>query len=259
EESANDKADFLVGGDDMDILFGMGGNDILIGGGTNVSGVGGSIDDLALKLNVAITGLDNAQATEAIVNAIGSKAESDVDALNALIDSLETGSDSADLLFGGSGADVLIGSEGNDYLSGGEGKDVLFGGSGSDIFVYDADDILVSGGSGLDILLGSDDTPSLDTLLSGGMENAPMINGVEVLVRGAVDTGLTSLDKLSSELGITVGDSRITLGKGWTQGESTTVGEGADAITVNTYTHGSGDDMITLETSIAANQILLNN
>lgn len=77
-----------------------------------------------------------------------------------------TGSDGADLIFGGSasaggvspgdtingggGDDILIGSDGADTLDGGNGSDVLIGGSGADIITLGEGDLAV-GGEGADI------------------------------------------------------------------------------------------------------------
>ena len=124
------------------------------------------------------------------------------------------------------------------------------GGSGSDIFVYDAADALVSGGAGIDFLLGDADTPSLADLLSGDAEG-PTVSEVEVLLKSE-SLGLTSIDSLRTELGITVDENGITLGEGWVEAPSS-----SDAI--STYTYGTGEDAITLETTLAADQVILQN
>lgn len=47
-----------------------------------------------------------------------------------------SGTDAADVLFGGKGADKLFGGDGNDDLNGGAGDDQLNGGLGADVFNF---------------------------------------------------------------------------------------------------------------------------
>ncbi|MBQ4076445.1 MAG: VWA domain-containing protein, partial [Mailhella sp.] len=263
-DASNDQPDALIGGDGVDVLYGMGANDLIIGGGSNTTGEGDTRLELAESLgisfaedasSISITSGLTTGVKQAVSEALDSESpETAVTSLEALIESLESGTDDGDFIFGNSGDDVLLGMGGSDYLDGGAGADVLFGGSGNDLFVYDADDYFVSGGSGIDVLLGGDDTPSLDALLGGTAgEDAPIVSSIEVLVRG-VDADALSLTTLSADYGITVGDNGLTLGEGWSRGGAVEVGSGDSAFTVTTYVH---DDGISLETTIAEQQILL--
>ena len=69
-----------------------------------------------------------------------------------------------------------------------------------------------------------------------------------------VDADALSLTTLSADYGITVGDNGLTLGEGWSRGGSVEVGSGDSTFTVTTYVY---DDRISLETTIAEQQILL--
>ncbi len=129
------------------------------------------------------------------------------------------GDNGDDFLFGGAGDDYLDGGAGDDYLDGGAGQDSLYGGSGNDIVVYDGNDYLIDGGSGIDFLVSNDGSLSLQELLTESGRNGhggPLVNGVEVLIKGEDALSLTSLDQLSKDYGIAIdrdaqGNETLTL------------------------------------------------
>ena len=229
--SGNDR---LYGGDGADELYGGDGTDILMGGAGHDKLDGGSGNDVIFGDSGAqslVEGAVNAEVLEAYLRDFSE---------HELKSFAEENDDP---------------SGGNDVFVANSGSDILFGQGGNDLFVYDADDYFVSGGSGIDVLLGGDDTPSLDALLGGTAgEDAPIVSSIEMLVRG-VDADALSLTTLSADYGITVGDNSLTLGEGWhQQGDAVQVRNGDDIFTVTTYEH---DDGISLETTIAEQQILL--
>ena len=129
------------------------------------------------------------------------------DKLDDFIKSVEgTDDDGNDQLFGGVGDDVLLGMGGDDYIDGGAGEDAIFGGSGNDIIVYDSNDYLVSGGSGIDFMVSDNSTLTLTELLSGGKngKEGPIVDSIEVLLKGDAALSLTSLDQLAKDYGITL-------------------------------------------------------
>ena len=209
----------LSGGLGNDMLFGMGGADVLEGGAGHDllfgdgddSTLGAVADALGMKLdNVDADALGDAvhsasgDALASLVHAVeGSEADgSDVlhggDGHDVLF-----GMGGDDKLYGGEGNDFLFGGAGNDYLDGGAGRDELYGGEGHDIIVYDANDYLIDGGSGIDFIVSGDDELSLKDLLT--QSDGPMVSGVEVLIKGEGALGLTSMEQLANEYGITIG------------------------------------------------------
>ncbi len=145
---------------------------------------------------------------------------------------------------GGGEQDFFFGLGGNDYLNGGAGSDSLFGGSGNDIVVYDKDDFMVSGGEGIDFMVTTEQNLTMDDLKTGDgtPEHGPIVEGIDVLIKGTDALSLTSMDQLASEYGITVtDDNTIELGKGWENGDS-----------ANTYTY-TGSDGQTLTMEVASN------
>lgn len=188
------------------------------------SGIVGSMsamNSVAAKSNVAATESD----AEALVDGAENVASDNV------MDSESLGDDSENL-----------------YLDGGEGRDYLYGGDGDDLIVYDKTDYLVQGGKGIDILLSdsNDDTLTLESILNNqNTENGPIVNDVEVLIKGAGALGLTSMDELAEKLGVTIDhdNGTITL-DGWAQGST------ANGFT--TYTHVDADgSVVTLETNVS--------
>ncbi len=230
-EKTPDQPDILLGGEGNDVIFGQGGNDLIFGDGDNAAGTDGTIDRVADLVGTQET--DPETLSTAVHGAMKAEAEKGdaLDTLVAELESLESDSDGNDLLFGGNGADVLFGGGGNDYLLGGNGEDVLFGGSGNDILVYDQNDVMIVGGSGIDFMVAEDDDLSLETLLNGTGAQAPVVDGVEVLLTGNGVINLTDTAKLA-EYGITLNadGTELTLSADWTasNSEGTFTNEGAD-------------------------------
>ncbi|MBR3880865.1 MAG: VWA domain-containing protein, partial [Mailhella sp.] len=250
-DAANDQPDALIGGEGVDVLYGMGADDLIIGGGSNTSGEGDTRLELAEALGLSFA--DDASSItltsgltkgvkQAVADALASdEPEAAISSFNELIEDLENGTDSGDMLFGNSGADVIFGMDGSDFIDGGAGSDILFGGSGSDIFVYDSTDALIHGGSGIDILLSEDD--SLESLLG-----TDKVHDIELFVKGDGAESLTSLTALQ-DVGVNVGSNSVTLSEAWTaQSDGTFINETAN-LTIET----------TLEAEIAGQQIILQN
>ena len=127
---------------------------------------------------------------------------------------------------------------GDDYLVGGEGSDILFGGAGNDIVVYDPNDFMVSGGSGIDFMVTTDENLTMAELEKGdgSPDLGPIVEGINVLLKGDNALSLTSMEQLASKYGITVkDDNTIELGAGWKNGESP-----------NTYTFTGNDGTLSL-------------
>lgn len=182
--------DTIIGSRADDIFFGQEGDDSLYGGTGDDLLVG---DDKPENLDdVTVEGIKD--LTE--------------DKLDDFIKSVEgTDDDGNDQLFGGVGDDVLLGMGGDDYIDGGAGEDAIFGGSGNDIIVYDKADYLVSGGSGIDFMVSDNSTLTLTELLSGGKDgkDGPIVDRIEVLLKGDAALSLTSIQELADKYGITLG------------------------------------------------------
>ena len=117
------------------------------------------------------------------------------------------GTDGDDILLGGDGDELIFGGSGDDYIDGGEGRDTIYAGDGNDIIVYDSNDYLVSGGSGIDFMVSDDSNLTLETLLKGGTDDneGPIVNSIEVLLKGNDALSLTSIQELADKYGITLG------------------------------------------------------
>ena len=191
--------DVITGSSASDTIYGQEGHDTIYGGGGHDGLYGGTGDDL-------LVGDDKPENLDD-VTVEGIKGLVEDDGLDAFIKSVEgTDADGDDRLFGGTGDDVLLGMGGDDFLDGGTGEDAIFGGAGNDIIVYDQDDYLVSGGSGIDFMVSNDSELTLDTLLSGGKNGheGPIVDSIEVLLKGEDALSLTSLDQLARDYGITL-------------------------------------------------------
>lgn len=169
----------------------------------------------------------------------GTAVDGDLNAFLAQVESL-----------GGDRGDALIFGNGDDVIAGTEGRDFIYAGDGDDLILYDPTDYLIDGGDGIDFLLaGAGNNPSLGDLLTNDSagNGMPMVNGVEVLLKGENMGDIMSLDDLKA-LGISLGEDgkSLTLDKGWQQGSSKTFGEGNGKVTVTTWTNGD----VTLETTL---------
>ena len=234
--------DTIIGSRADDIFFGQEGDDTIFGGAGDDSLYGGTGDDL-------LVGDDKpenlAADTVADIKTLGTSED-----LDAFIQSVEgTDADGDDRLFGGTGDDVLLGMGGDDYIDGGAGEDAIFGGRGNDIIVYDNNDYLVSGGSGIDFMVSDDSNLTLETLLKGGTDDneGPIVNSIEVLLKGNDALSLTSIQELADKYGITLGtnpDGQETLTldmSKWTENDSSTD---------DTHVFTSKDSQLTLETNL---------
>ena len=222
--------DTITGSKADDVIYGQEGNDLLVGDAPSGSGEGSIVDSI--------------EGTT-----VASIKEMESEDLDAFIQSVEgTDADGDDRLFGGTGDDVLLGMGGDDYIDGGAGEDAIFGGRGNDIIVYDSNDYLVSGGSGIDFMVSDDSNLTLETLLKGGTDDneGPIVNSIEVLLKGEDALSLTSIQELADKYGITLdtnpdGQETLTLDMSkWA--ESTPAGD--------THVFTSSDGQLTLETNL---------
>lgn len=218
-----DGNDFITGSKADDVIYGQEGDDLLVGDTPSGSGEGSTVDSIK---------------------------EMNSNTLDAFIESVEgTDADGDDRLFGGTGDDVLLGMGGDDYIDGGAGEDAIFGGRGNDIIVYDNNDYLVSGGSGIDFMVSDDSDLTLETLLKGGTDDneGPIVNSIEVLLKGNDALSLTSIQELADKYGITLGtnpDGQETLTldmSKWTENDSSSD---------DTHVFTSKDSQLTLETNL---------
>ena len=233
--------DVITGSSASDTIYGQEGHDTIYGGGGHDGLYGGTGDDL-------LVGDDKPENLDD-VTVEGIKGLVEDDGLDAFIKSVEgTDADGDDRLFGGTGDDVLLGMGGDDYIDGGAGEDAIFGGSGNDIIVYDSNDYLVSGGSGIDFMVSDDSALTMDKLLEGtGDGNGPIVNSIEVLLKGNDALSLTSIQELADKYGITLGTNTagqetLTLDMSkWTE---------SDSSTDDTHVFTSNDSQLTLETNL---------
>ena len=233
--------DVITGSSASDNIYGQEGHDTIYGGGGHDGLYGGTGDDL-------LVGDDKPENLDD-VTVEGIKGLVEDDELDAFIQSVEgTDADGDDRLFGGTGDDVLLGMGGDDYIDGGAGEDAIFGGRGNDIIVYDNNDYLVSGGSGIDFMVSDDSNLTLETLLKGGTDDneGPIVNSIEVLLKGEDALSLTSIQELADKYGITLGtnpDGQETLTLDMSKwAESTPAGD--------THVFTSSDGQLTLETNL---------
>ena len=174
-------------------------------------------------------------------------ADTQTEAFTSFLEKVEgTQDDGDDQLYGDSGDDLLFGMGGDDYLVGGKGEDILFGGAGNDIVVYDPDDFMVSGGSGIDFMVTADKEVTLDHLLNkSGRDDqeGPIVDGINVLLKGDDALSLTNMDQLASKYGITVEGNTIELGEGWSKQDGSE--------TTYTFTGNDGTPSLTMEVNLS--------
>ena len=218
--------DTLLGGSGDDIAFGQGGDDLIFGDGSDIAADASSIATLE-TLNTLLTqaGAENTGSyAERIQSLETDAAPNQSSELENFIDSLEgpggieAENDGNDQLFGGAGNDLLFGMGGDDYLNGGDGSDAIFGGSGNDIIVYDKNDYMVSGGSGINFMVTNKEDVDLDYLLTESGRNGedgPIVDGIEVLIKGDNALSLTNMEQLSEDYGVTIGENTISLDDRW--------------------------------------------
>ena len=244
--------DVLQGGDGLDILVGGDGDDRLDGGAGDDVIIGDGQGDLQSVIEDVVNAetfrdfliLKSPEELESYM----SKFETQNDGKDTLDggagDDLLFGMGGDDILRGGDGNDLLFGGSGNDYLDGGAGEDTIFGGSGNDIIVYDSNDYLVSGGSGIDFMVSNDSKLTMEALLSGGKDGkeGPIVDSIEVLLKGEDALSLASIQELADKYGITLstndkGEETLSLDDRWIKQED------------GTYDF-TGDADLTLETNL---------
>lgn len=103
----------------------------------------------------------------------GTSGANTIDAANATVGILLSGTAGADWLSGTSSGDVLVGGVDNDTLRGDTGNDYLFGGAGVDSANGDAGDDYVYGGAGNDSVIGGDGNDHL----FGGLDDDRFYGG----------------------------------------------------------------------------------
>lgn len=222
--------DTIIGSQADDVIYGQEGNDLLVGDAPSESGEGSTVGSIEGTTVASIKAMDT-------------------DGLDAFIQSVEgTDADGDDRLFGGTGDDVLLGMGGDDYIDGGAGEDAIFGGRGNDIIVYDSNDYLVSGGSGIDFMVSDNSTLTLTELLSGGKDgkDGPIVDSIEVLLKGDAALSLTSIQDLADRYGITLGtnaDGQETLTLDMSKWNESIPADGTHVFT-------STDNDLTLETNL---------
>ena len=230
--------DTLLGGSGDDTIYGQGGDDLLFGDGSDTAIGATSIETLNtldMLLTAAGAGEDGSYA-ERIRNLGTSETPDQPSELDRFIDSLE-----------GTGG-IEKDTDGNDFIDGGEGRDTIFGGSGNDIIVYDSNDYLVSGGSGIDFMVSNNSKLTMEALLSGGKDGkeGPIVDSIEVLLKGEDALSLTSLDQLAKDYGITLGtnaEGKETLILDMDKWTKTTDG-------IYAFNGGAEDGGLTLETNL---------
>ena len=230
--------DTLLGGSGDDTIYGQGGDDLLFGDGSDTATSDSDIDTLNTLdtlLTAAGAGEDGSYA-ERIRNLGTSETPDQPSELDRFIDSLE-----------GTGG-IEKDTDGNDFIDGGEGRDTIFGGSGNDIIVYDSNDYLVSGGSGIDFMVSNNSKLTMEALLSGGKDGkeGPIVDSIEVLLKGEDALSLTSLDQLAKDYGITLGtnaEGKETLILDMDKWTKTTDG-------IYAFNGGAEDGGLTLETNL---------
>ena len=226
--------DTLLGGSGDDTIYGQGGDDLLFGDGSDTAIDATSIETLNtldMLLTAAGAGEDGSYA-ERICDLGTSETPDQPSELDRFIDSLE-----------GTGG-IEKDTDGNDFIDGGEGRDTIFGGSGNDIIVYDSNDYLVSGGSGIDFMVSNNSKLTMEALLSGGKDGkeGPIVDSIEVLLKGEDALSLTSIQELADKYGITLstndkGEETLSLDDRWIKQED------------GTYDFTGGADLI-LETNL---------
>ena len=228
-------SDTIIGSSASDTIYGQEGNDLLIGDPSD------NLNDLK---NVTVSDIESMKTED----------EAQFEDFLSRVEGTEGNGD--DMLFGGTGDDVLIGMGGDDYLNGGEGKDAIFGGAGNDIIVYDQNDYMVSGGFGINFMVTNEENVDLNYLLtkSGRVEGngGPIVDGIDVLIKGDDALSLTNMDQLASEYGISINqDGNLELdATKWTESNGTFTNEEANLTLETTLTPQTSTQNETLDQQV---------
>ena len=171
-----DFADTITGDDDSNnTIEGGAGGDTLNGGEST-----GDSDTLSYASSPKRVRVDFSDTTD---TAVGGHATNDVitndsfeNIIGSAFDDVLTGNDEGNMLTGGDGDDELVGGDGDDTLSGGAGEDELSGGAGDDT---------LEGGAGADELDGGDDAATGANTLSYASSDAGVsVNLTTISVAG---------------------------------------------------------------------------
>ncbi|HAJ63277.1 MAG TPA: hypothetical protein DCP31_31965, partial [Cyanobacteria bacterium UBA8543] len=185
----------LNGGNGNDTVLGGTGNDTINAGLGNDSVDGGLGIDL-LIVDYSTSGSSNFGVSSAVSleNGIARGYFStyngsvyDQVTFNNIEQFLVTGTNYADILYGGAFSDTFSGGGGNDYIYGGNSStqsndNVLDGGEGNDTLIAGAGNDSINGGAGNDLITGGG---GIDTIEGGA--------GVDVLTTGDFSTATTNL------------------------------------------------------------------
>lgn len=203
-------ANVLTGGAGADYLIGLAGDDLLIGGaGASNTLQGGSGND---RYVVSAAG-------DSLIETVGEGTDTVETSLltYALRDHFEvlrftgngaftgSGSNLADVIYGGAGADMLSGLNGNDLLDGGGGTDTLNGGVGDDVLNGGGASDRLIGGAGNDALNGGDGTNTAD--YSGAAAGATVRLNAGVANDG--DGGTDTLSGVANVVGSAFNDTLV--------------------------------------------------
>ncbi|MGH1577624.1 calcium-binding protein [Planktotalea sp.] len=246
--------DSLSGGIDDDVLgtgFADGSTDLFDGGqGIDTVLYGGQrLDGLILDSMTEVERLDadgqTVEGTNAAnvfdVSGLSSYTNGNTFNLRSGDDSF-TGSEQAEVIYGGKGSDTINGNGGVDNLFGGAGVDHLFGGGGDDVFytgLIDGSADLFDGGGGHDqVIYGGE---NLEGLMLGDATSIEQLHINDASAKGTKLANVFDVSGLLSYSGANQFDLRggddLFLGSG--QGEVVYGGKGSDTLTGN-----GGDDTL---------------
>ena len=243
--AGNDAIDGLAGNDS---ISGLGGNDTLVGGAGSDTLVGGlgddtytvdALTDVVVEASGEGTDLVNVSMASGAYT-LGNHVENGtvIGTGGAGI----TGNALDNVLTGNTAANTLTGGGGNDTLDGGAGSDRLIGGDGDDTYKVDAtgDVIVEVAGQGTDSVEVRLTTGTY--ILSGGVENATVMNALNVNVTGSGDNNVLTGGAGNNVLNGMAGNDTLIGGLG---NDTLTGGAGADTFVFDAAFGLSNQDRIT--------------
>ena len=230
------RSSFLLGASPVasdDVLNGGEGNDLLEGGGgADVLDGGDGIDTITYE---------NARGTGVTIN-LAAAAASGGEATGDTLIGIEnvTGSDLADVLFGGRGDNVLRGLGGDDVLNGADGADLIDGGGGTDQARYNGS----SAGVAIDLSQGTaggghaagDELRSIENLLGSNFSDVLTGSAVANTIEGL--NGDDTIEGLGGDDTLVGGNGADTLRGGL--GMDVLRGDGGDDLLLG----GGGADFL---------------
>lgn len=127
----------VIGTAFADVILGDAANNVINGGALGDSLAGGAgIDTLSYAGSAGGVIIDLVRQVVSGGDAAGDRVSGFENAFGGDGNDRLTGTDQANLLYGGAGNDGLAGGAGNDTLRGGAGADTMFGGAGTDTLSY---------------------------------------------------------------------------------------------------------------------------